>query len=83
MKYNDIICYYFSYKLDFIFCVIVYKGICLVINLLLWVYGRGVICVVLVNIYVYIIKYMVVILIFLEKNIFLNICICMFIKMWY
>lgn len=83
MKYKDIICYDFSYKLDFIFCVIVCKGICLVINLLLWVYGRGVICVVLVNIYVYIIKYMVVILIFLEKNIFLNICICMFIKMWY
>lgn len=83
MKYKDIICYDFSYKLDFIFCVIVYKGICLVINLLLWVYERGVICVVLVNIYVYIIKYMVVILIFLEKNIFLNICICMFIKMWY
>lgn len=83
MKYKDIICYDFSYKLDFIFCVIVYKGICLVINLLLWVYERGVICVVLVNINVYIIKYMVVILIFLEKNIFLNICICMFIKMWY
>lgn len=83
MKYKDIICYDFSYKLYFIFCVIVYRGICLVINLLLWVYERGVICVVLVNIYVYIIKYMVVILIFLEKNIFLNICICMFIKMWY
>lgn len=70
MKYKDIICYDFSYKLDFIFCVIVYKGICLVINLLLWVYERGVICIVLINIYVYIIKYMVVILIFLGKKYF-------------